>query len=420
MEMKKIAGWLMFGTLLLYLVSVALPGLVFIPALMSWLVVIVLWACLGRSAKRQALVLFGSGVLALSYAFGQGVFLGWREVLAVNLPVIAMFVAVSFLTLTSPGIEKQPLSSGNRAAAQTAVGTHLLGGVINLSALFVIGDRLMANGGMKNVQLITLARSFCAAAWWSPFFVATGVALTYAPGMQWKETLVPGIIMSCIAISYTLIEVTVFRKSEFHGYPIRPESLKIPLFLAASVLLAHHFRPDFGILLLISLISPAGAVIFMKERPRGRILHQFIENRLLSTSSQFALFLSAGVFSTGLRSIIYANPELFSFHTTVFTPLLFAGVLGAMIVVGVLGVHPVVSIAIVSPLLLPLNPDPSQLAFMFLTSWAVSTSSSPLSGVGLALVGRYQARPVAIIRDNFHYAIAMWAIASVMNLLFFG
>jgi hypothetical protein len=91
-----------------------------------------------------------------------------------------------------------------------------------------------------------------------------------------------------------------------------------------------------------------------------------------------------------------------------------------MIVVGVLGVHPVVSIAIVSPLLLPLNPDPSQLAFMFLTSWAVSTSSSPLSGVGLALVGRYQARPVAIIRDNFHYAIAMWAIASVMNLLFFG
>lgn len=90
-----------------------------------------------------------------------------------------------------------------------------------------------------------------------------------------------------------------------------------------------------------------------------------------------------------------------------------------MIIIAIIGVHPIISIAIVSPLLLPLNADQSQLGFLFLTTWAVSTGSSPLSGVGLALVSRYQASPRGILKDNYHYAIAMWAIACMANLVFF-
>ncbi len=99
--------------------------------------------------------------------------------------------------------------------------------------------------------------------------------------------------------------------------------------------------------------------------------------------------------------------------------MVFALLAGIMIIVGIIGVHPVVSIAVVSPLLLPLNPDHSQLGFLFLTSWAISTCSSPLSGVGLVLVSRFNAQPKQIIKDNFLYAVVMWAIATQINIIFF-
>ena len=418
--MRKYTGWIILGTLVFYLISIEVPVVLFVPAFLAWLVCLLTWRTLGVNAIRQALVLLSIGVVALLFAASQGVFLGWKQILAVNLPLLAMFVAVVFLTLTNPGIEDPALPHGNKAAVTTALGAHLLGAVINLSVLFVFGDRLQKNGALSKPQSIILARSFCAAAWWSPFFIATGVALTYAPGMHWQKTLIPGAIMSGIAIAYSLFEVCFVRKTEFSGYPIKFESLTIPIFLAAVVILVHHLRNDVNVLHLICVVAPLGAVIFMKGRPRIATLHDFIANRISSVSSQFTLFLAAGVFSTGIKSIIRVYPSLFGFQGSSFTPLLFAVVLGAMIIVGIMGVHPIVSIAIVSPLILPLNPDPSQLGFLFLSNWAVSTGSSPLSGVGLALISRYHASPRTILQSNWHYALMMWAVASVMNIIFFS
>ncbi len=418
--MRKYTGWVILSTLVFYLLSVLVPFLLTVPTLLAWLVPLLMWRVLGKNACNQALLLLLTGFLAIIFSATQGVFLGWKQIFATNLPLLAMFGAVSFLTLINPGIEDPALPKGKRSVVITAFGTHLLGAVINLSVLFVFGDRLQKNGTLSRVQMIILARSFCAAVWWSPFFIGTGVALTYAPGMCWQETLIPGAIMSVIAIGYSIIEVCYFRRTEFSGYPLKTESMVVPVFLAAVVICVHHFWPDVRILTLICLISPAGAFVFMKGRPRLATLYDFIDNRVTSVSSQFALFLAAGVFSTGIKSIIYVYPTLFRLEGSAFTPFLFAIVSGAMILIGVVGVHPVISIAIVSPLLLPLNPNHSQLGFLFLTSWAVSTSSSPLSGVGLALVSRYQALSRGIIQSNWHYAIVMWAIASVVNVLFFG
>lgn len=418
--MKKNIGWIIVGTLVFYLLSVFVPIPLTVPTLLAWLVPLLMWHTLGKSASNQALLLLLTGFVAIFFSASQGVFLGWKQILSANLPLLAMFVAVSFLTLTNKGVDDPDLPKGKRAVIITAFGTHLLGAVINLSVLFVFGDRLQKNGALSKDQMIILARSFCAAAWWSPFFIATGVALTYAPGMYWKETLIPGVIMSSIAMVYSIIEVCFLRKTDFSGYPLKSESLTVPLFLAAVVVCIHHFSHDVSILLLISLLSPVGAFIFMKGRPRITTLHDFIKNRLVSVSSQFALFLAAGVFSTGIKSVTHVYPAFFSIEGSAFTPLLFVIILGAMIIIGIMGVHPLVSIAIVSPLLLPLNPDHSQLGFLFLSSWAISTGSSPLSGVGLALVSRYQASARGIIQSNWLYALVMWAIASLMNIFFFS
>ncbi len=378
-----------------------------------------MWPTLGAGTRSQAVILFVVGSVALLFSVSQGIFLSLQDIIAINLPLLAMFVAVAFLTLTNESIEDPLLPKGKKAVVATAIGTHLLGAVINLSVLFVFGDRLQKKGVLSRVQLIILARSFCAAAWWSPFFIATGVAFTYAPGMSWHRTVLPGVLMSSLAIGYSILEVCFIRKMEFHGYPLKRESLKVPLFLALIVLLVHHFSPDFSILILICLVAPVGSFLFMKGRPRLTTLHDFITFRLVSVASQFTLFLAAGVFASGIRSITLVFPSFFHLQGSSFTPIMFAAIAAVMIIIGIVGVHPIISIAIVSPLILPLQPDPSQMGFLFLTSWAVSTGSSPLSGVGLALVSRYQASPRDIIFSSFHYAVVMWILASLVNVLFF-
>ena len=417
--MRKHIGWIIVGTLVLYLLSIRIPFVLAASTLLAWLVPLLMWRTLGRSACSQALVLMAIGCAALIFSAFRGVFLGWQQILSANLPLLAMFVAVSFLALTNAGLQDHTLPKGKTAVITTAFGTHLIGAAINVSVLFVFGDRLQRKGALTTVQRIILARSFCAAAWWSPFFVATGVALTYAPGMSWRETLIPGAIMSVIAMGYSIVEVCYFRKAEFSGYPLKAESLAVPAFLAAVVIFVQHFKPGISILNLICMLSPAGAIFLMKGRPRMTTLHDFIDNRLASVSSQFALFLAAGVFSTGIKSITHVYPALFSLEGYAFTPVLFSVVLGVMILIGIMGVHPLVTIAIVSPLLLPLNPGHSQLGFLFLTGWAITTGTSPLSGVGLALVSRYHASPRGIIQSNWHYAAVMWAISSVVNIVFF-
>ena len=418
--LQRYTGWLIFAALLLFLVSRLAPSLFILLALLFWLIVIVEWSRLSAGSRRQASFLLAAGIAALLFSAYHGVFLGWQKVLTQNLQLLPMFIAVSFLGLTNPAAEDDNLPKGKRALVTTSVGTNLLGAVINLSILFVFGDRLERNNTLTKAQSIVLGRSFCAAAWWSPFFIAAGVALTYAPDMQYHRTLLPGLLMSGVAICYSIMEVGFIRKLEFTGYPVRGESLVVPFLLAVAVITGHHFFPEMGMILLICLISPPAAILLMRKRPRLPHLYDFISNRIRTTVSQMVLFLAAGVFSIGISSVIQVYPELFSFAGETFNHGLFAAVSALLIGLGLIGVHPVVGISIISPLLLPRNPDNSRLACLVLTTRAVSTGSSPLSGVGLVLTGRYRISPRSILVNNFHYVVAMWVMANLVNVLYFG
>lgn len=418
--LQRYTGWFILATLLLFLISSITSSLFIAVAILAWLVVIVEWNRLSAASRNQGYFLLIVGISALVFSAWHGVFLGWGKILTQNLQLLPMFIAVSFLALTNPAVEDDSLPKGKQAMVTTAVGTNLLGAVINLSILFVFGDRLQRNNTLTSAQTIVLARSFCAAAWWSPFFIAAGVALTYAPDMQYYRTLLPGLVMCGIAICYSIGEVVFIRRSEFTGYPVRKESLAVPLLLAVAVIIGHHFFPDVSMILLICLISPPAAILLMRNRPRVANLHDFISNRIISTVSQFVLFLAAGVFSVGITSVIHVYPEIFTFAGQTFSHWLFALVSAVLIGLGLIGVHPLVGISIVSPLLLPLHPDHSRLGFLFLTSWAISTGSSPLSGVGLVLTGRYHVSPRSILLNNVHYVVAMWLIANLVNILYFG
>jgi hypothetical protein len=419
MNMRQYNGWIILGTLVFYLASIPVPALFPATVLLAWLVPVLNWPDLGSSARKQALFLALTGIAGLIFGAWNGVVLPWRDMLAMNIPLLAMFVAVSFLALATPDAEGADLPRGRWAALTTGAGIHLLGAVINISALFIFGDRMSRNRPLSREQASLLARSFTAAAWWSPFFMATGVAFTYAPDMVWARTLVPGIVMSSLAIVISALETGVFSRKRFEGYPMGVESLTMPLFLAVMVLAVHYWQPQLKVLAIICLLAPLGTLLFMRSRPRRPALVKFVNTSISSVSSAFALFLTAGIFSSGIKAVIRSCPDIFTLGSASLTPSLFTLLLGGMVAVGIAGVHPVVSVSVLSPLLLPMYPDHSQLAFLYLSSWGISTGCGPLSGVGLTLVGRFHIPPRAIIAGNLFYALGMWLIASLMNLVFF-
>lgn len=418
-SIQHYTGWLILGTLISFLASKLLPNLFHLVTVLAWLVVAVQWKQLSSSSRKQADFLLFFGILALVFAYSQGIFPGWHKILTANLPLLPMFVAVAFLSLTSPTAEDNNPPHGRRAVITTAIGTNLLGAIINLSILFVFGDRMQRNHTLTPPQSIILARSFCAAAWWSPFFIATGVAFTYAPEMEYHRTILPGILMCCVALIYSIVEVGYIRRTEFSGYPLRMEAFAVPVVLAIAVLTGHSIFPNLSVVLLICLISPAAALLLMRERPRLPVLHDFITYRITSVVSQFVLFLAAGVFSTGVTALTRVYPHIFNIPGAAFTPMLFAVVSALLIIMGLVGLHPLVGISIVSPLLAPLHPDHTQLGFLYLTSWAIATGSSPLSGVGLVLTSRYHISPKAILQNNSHYVLVMWLLANLVNLAYF-
>jgi hypothetical protein len=156
-------------------------------------------------------------------------------------------------------------------------------------------------------------------------------------------------------------------------------------------------------------------MLLMRTASRWKSLSHFVNHKLPQIGSQFALFLGAGVFSNGISAIILSYPQLFNLDSFTFSPLLFSLTLASMIVVGIIGVHPVVSIAIASPMLLPLHPDPTQLGFLFLSAWAISAGSSGLTGLGLLMTSRYQIPTKIIVTNSVYYAIFMWLLCSLVN-----
>ncbi|WP_052074589.1 hypothetical protein [Shewanella mangrovi] len=419
-QRTRIAGWFVCATAISYLLAIALDVSLLLPAIISWLAVAFCWPSLGKSAHKQAAILFSCGVLMLLWGAIKGTDVGLFSAISRNLPLLTMFTAVSFLALTNPEAVDTSQPMGKRGFWSTILSCHLLGAVINLSVIFVVGDRLQRKAPLTRGQVVVLMRGFCSGGYWSPFFIAFGVAMTYANGAQWTHTMVPGLILALLMAVFTYYEMRRYRINGFRGYPLKRDSLVMPLILAVIVLVLHYVYPAVHILTIISIAAPIAALLFLNGRPRKQVLVNYIERRLPSVASQFALFLAAGVFSSGVAALIASYPELFQFNIAHISPWVFWGASLIMILVGLIGVHPLVSVSLASPLLLPIAQDLNQLAFLYLSVWGTATAVSPLSGVGLAMVSRYQANSIGILRDNWRYLLFMWFCAGALNWIIFG
>jgi hypothetical protein len=88
-----------------------------------------------------------------------------------------------------------------------------------------------------------------------------------------------------------------------------------------------------------------------------------------------------------------------------------------MVGLSVVGVHPVISIATAHGLLAPLAPDPDLMGMVYLMAWAQGVAISPLSGMHLAMQGRFGIDPRGFLRWNGSYTLFMLVLdAGVLHL----
>lgn len=416
-----LAGGLILAGLALQVMRLAgLPVALGAVSLSLWLAVVLLWRDLGRRNRLQAGALAGTGIaLLLAAALVFDAEIAWLGILDGNSYVVAMLVGVSFIGLIGSrrGHAPPPGSAvtGRRGTAGTWLGVHLLGAVLNLSTVFMVGDRLRRHGELSLPQLLALNRGLSSAALWSPFFASMGVVMTLAPEMRFGSVLAVGLPLGLAAGGLSLIDLSRrFELAEVPGYSLSPSSLLMPVAMAALVLLFHYvLTPSLSIVSIITFLLPAVALASnLPQGPRWtlRRVRSHALERLPAMRGEVSLFLCAGLLTQGLSAFIAAaTGSQWTLFEHFGAPQAVASFL-AIVASAVAGLHPIIGVSVLASMLELPGSRQTLFAFVALAAWAVGTSVGPLSGINLSLQGRYGVSGGVMMRNNLGYAAALSAL----------
>ncbi|HMT93955.1 hypothetical protein [uncultured Thiothrix sp.] len=387
--------------------------------LCAWLSLALLFTFTSWRNFIQFFLLAGLGLVLLLWGLGRGASLSLHQLLIQNNSLLVMLYSVGFLRLVAiPAAEAGELPRGRMAFVKTLLGIHVLGAVINLSILVLVAGRYHALGLLGRDTVSLMGQAFSAAAFWSPFFAAMGVALTYTPGAQLLEVIAYGLILTLVSL--TLMTVLaggwhLQKVRDFPGYPMHLNSLIIPASLAALVIGLHLLLPEINVLALVSISSITLVFLVLLLRNRNTAWSQFKRHLLEAAprmGRELALFLGAGVLTLGLQILLSTVGEFQLFKH--FGGIEASLVLGGAILVSMLGIHPIISIAVLGPLVLPLRPNLELLATLFLSMWSLGVVANPISGTNVMLHGQFGVSGRDAFRWNLKYVVLMWLLSSLV------
>ncbi|MBJ7536575.1 hypothetical protein [Marinomonas transparens] len=391
-----------------------------VSALCYWMVFLTSWSRLSSRNKRQIFWLMIVALSALCVTFFTDMSLISFSLLEGNIGIVAMLTGVSLLGLLPDSAKKLEPAKGNRGIIHTWSSVHLLGSVINMSAIFLVGDKLQRQSGtMTMPQYSVLVRGLTSAGLWSPFFASLAVALSIAPDAKFYHLALLGIPMALCSCCITLWEFKRNDNSQtFIGFPIAISSLIFPVTLAFFVIIFHYFiLLETPILSVVTLLSPIFVVVLLSFK-RGlqnttRQLKNHVQVRLSNMANEIALFLSAGFLSKtvslALMSVFGENWSIFSDFSFIEAILCFLGIC----LISLLGLHPIIGISLMSSLVPATSVDNTLLAFVSLSSWALGTAISPLSGINLSISGKYGIDNFLLARSNWLYGTLMTGVVIV-------
>lgn len=389
--------------------AIAWPPLLPVAGLVAWVAAAIGWRGASRRSLGQALVLTVIGSVGLAWGLARGIPIDLASILGANMGLVALLVGVSFLQLVAmpaeEGRQEQPRGPG--AFRATGLGVHLFGAVINLSSVFLVGEKLRDHAPLGRTQAVLLTRYFAAAAFWSPFFAAMAAALTFAPGAKLLHLVLAGVPLALVSMAISWLETGRKVGRDFVGYPTRYRHLRLPAGLAAAVLIVHAVDPTLSVIAVIALLSPAVAALGLLRRRRHApaAMHAHITGSMPRMVNELLLFLAAGVLAGGIGAVL-ASVGGWSPYTS-FGPLEAWLTVATITALAVAGVHPVIGIAAFSAMVMPLEPNRTLLAMSFLVSWGLGSAVSPLSGMNLGLQGRFGLDGLLILRWNACYTVLM-------------
>ncbi|ADZ90072.1 hypothetical protein [Marinomonas mediterranea] len=394
---------------------------VYLSAFLYWLVLLSSLKRLNSRNRIQVILLLSVGVICSGVAFvvKDVAFGDLARVLKANLGITSMLVGVSFLSLLPNSKQSKGDVRKLKGALSTWVSVHLLGAVINLSSVFLVGDRLQRTQPMTDGQLSVIVRALTTAGFWSPFFASMAVAFSVAPSAVYLELLLVGIPVAMVALLFSMWELRRMNQLEtFIGFPVSFTSLVFPVFLAAVVLFFHYFVFEaLPILSIVTFVCPLSILCLLLVRcgqnKTVRRIEEHVSLRLPNMINEISLFISAGFMSASVSLLINL---ILGGNWTLFDTFGFWAAYAcyiAICLVALAGLHPIVGISLMSALVPFDGVNNTLLAFVCLSAWGVGTAIGPLSGINLSVAGKYQLDNIRLSRLNVRYGLFMSAIVAI-------
>lgn len=394
-----------------------------VAGVLAWGAGVPLFLTIPKEKWLLSMILLGLGIGCFGIAYVNGFSIDLAKAFSVNQILLMLLIAVNYLKLVAiPKNETiETLPQGKKSFVMTYFGVHLFGSIINLSAIFLVLDRLMKQGALRKVQLASLTRAFSTDALWSPFFVAFAAVMVYAPNASIMGIWSVGFPLVFIAFILTWWELRGEALDTFTGYPLRFSTLLVPLLLAFFVALSHWWWPWMKVIVLVSLFSFVVTIVLLPLREGLRqaflTLARHTQVELPKMKMELTLFLVAGFFGAGVSTLLDGYSVALPFKE--YDPLVASLVLLGMIGVSFIGIHPVISIAVLGGWLQNMSVDHTLLAITFLIAWSISICSSPVSGLNLAIAGRYNIKTMQMFAWNVPYALKLYVVAVVLLFLLF-
>ena len=413
----RVLSGLMVTLIVSVIVSVFYPPASIVAGLLLLSIAIAGSGGLPRGQKITVSVLATLGTSLWLMGVWRGHEPSLQSTFSVNQTIVAMILAVSFVTIVAkPRSESPPRLIGIPAVFRTALASHLLGSVINLSAVTIVGDQLKKGRTLSLPDALLLSRTYSVGAYWSPFWAAAAVALAFAPGADVSVLVLMGFSAAMGAL--VLGTWGVARRlgpevAQYKGYALNPTVIALPVALVSSVVTTHFLWPEVKTTNLV-LMSALGLtfVVLAWEKPRGftKALFNHAIDVLPAMRSESILFAGAGVLASGFAAFLpTAEVEI---PDVVFGVLFAWLAMISVIILSTLGVHQIISIGVLATVTAPLAPNPTLFAMACTIAWGTSAALSPISGLNLFIMGRYRVDAGSLSRGNLLYALGVVVIAA--------
>ncbi len=419
MDKSKLAG---IAILLMILFSIASAVTPLVSPLVSagfaWLAFVLLLRQLPRAMMVQVSAMVSVGLLTLAVSKTSIDSSLITRLFSANHSLLTVIAAVGFLRLvTQPAkVAGEQLPVGRMAVTRTIWGLHLFSSVITLSAMMIFGSRIEKEAALSRIHAVAFSRTFACGCFWSPFYVSIATALLYAPGSELLTLALAGLPVALFGLAFTSWEVSRDREIEnTPGYPVHIDALYVPLALSILMIGTHLVFPGFPVLTLISIISLGltVALLLVKEKKASvGMLGEYIVTELPRMNRELSLFLGAGIMSTGL--MVFLGSNYVSLELPVFTPAVGAVFIIIAISFSLIGVHPIITISAIGSLVAASDYSPNLLGLCMMMMWGLAIVVSPLSGINLAIQGRFGFSGMAMMRWNSGYTTGMLVFCTAL------